>query len=154
MKHYFHVTASQSVLWIRIRTDPKLLAGSGSGKTNPDPDISESEINLKQNYSKKLIKIKLFLNKMFNLKNVNSFFLEINPLKSLYLVVIRNLTHLQDGNSKVKFVLKIVETIHVGSEIGSRSGILNRYCIPDNFVPTFSDHKGRPRILVDALSQI
>jgi hypothetical protein len=57
---------------------------------------------------------------MFNLKNVNSFFLEI---KSLHLVVICNLTHLQDGNLKVKFVLKIVETIHVGSKTGSELSV-------------------------------
>ncbi len=29
-----------------------------------------------------------------------------NPLKSLYLVIIWNLTHLQDENTKVKFMLR------------------------------------------------
>jgi hypothetical protein len=33
-----------------------------------------------------------------------------------YLVIMRNLTHLQGRNTKVKFMLRILEKIHVGSE--------------------------------------
>ena len=32
-----------AVLWIRIRMDPELLPGSGSGIKVPDPDPAESE---------------------------------------------------------------------------------------------------------------
>jgi hypothetical protein len=39
-----------AVLWIRIRSDPKLLVGLGSGKIISDPDSSGSEMNLKKNY--------------------------------------------------------------------------------------------------------
>jgi hypothetical protein len=62
---------------------------------------------------------------MFDFKNKNSFLsIKKNPLKSLYLVVICYLAHLQDGNTKVKFTLKILEKIHVESETGSGSGTL------------------------------
>ncbi len=47
-------------------------------------------------------------------------------LKTLYLVKIWDLTHFQDKNTKVKFKLRILEKIHVGSEtnwkVGSGSG--------------------------------
>jgi hypothetical protein len=33
-----------------------------------------------------------------------------------------NITHLQDGNAKVKFKSRILEKIHVGSETGSGYG--------------------------------
>ena len=33
----------EAVLWIRIRMDPKLLPGSGSGIIVPDPDPAKSE---------------------------------------------------------------------------------------------------------------
>jgi hypothetical protein len=45
-----------AVLWLRIWLDPKLLAGSGS------------EMNLKYNYSNKLIKFDSFSKKMLDLK--------------------------------------------------------------------------------------
>jgi hypothetical protein len=37
----------KAMLWIRIRSDPKLLAGSGSGKnvSGPDPDSDGSKMN-------------------------------------------------------------------------------------------------------------
>jgi hypothetical protein len=35
------------VLWIRIRSDLNLSAGSGSGKIHSDPSSSKSEMNLK-----------------------------------------------------------------------------------------------------------
>jgi hypothetical protein len=58
---------------------------------------------------------------MLNLKNINSFFL--NPLrrKGLYIVVICNPTQVQEENTKLKFILNILEPIHVGSETGSRN---------------------------------
>jgi hypothetical protein len=40
-------------------------------------------------------------------------------LRSLYLVILCNLTNLQDGNTKIKFMLRILEKIHLGSETGS-----------------------------------
>ncbi len=43
------------------------------------------------------------------------------PKKRLYLVIICNLKHLQDKNTKVKFMLRILEKIHEGSETGSGS---------------------------------
>jgi hypothetical protein len=52
-------------------------------------------------------------------------FLKKDPLKSLYLFVICNITHFQDGNTKVKFMLKNLEEIPVGSESGSGSEILS-----------------------------
>ncbi len=52
---------------------------------------------------------------MLNLKNKNSFFGKKIPQKA-YLVIICNLTHLQNRNTTVKFFLKILEKIHVGSE--------------------------------------
>jgi hypothetical protein len=42
----------------------KLFAGSGSGKNIPNSSSSESEINMKQNYSEKLVKFDNFLTKM------------------------------------------------------------------------------------------
>jgi hypothetical protein len=58
-------------------------------------------------------------NKQF--KNIHSFFSK-NVTKSLFLVTICNLTHLQDGNTKVKFMLRILEKIHVGFLTGSGYG--------------------------------
>jgi hypothetical protein len=43
-------------------------------------------------------------------------------LESLYFVIIYNLTHLQDGNTKVKFVLRILYKIYVGSETNRKVG--------------------------------
>jgi hypothetical protein len=42
---------------------------------------------------------------------------EIYSHKNLlvYLVIMSNITHLQDGNTKVKFMSRILEKIHVGS---------------------------------------
>jgi hypothetical protein len=36
-------------------------------------------------------------------------------LKSVYLVIICNITELQDGTAEVKFMLRILEKVHVGS---------------------------------------
>jgi hypothetical protein len=51
------------------------------------------------------------------LKNINSFFQNKFPSKSIYLVVICNLTHLQDGDSQVKFmnITVLQENIYVES---------------------------------------
>jgi hypothetical protein len=57
---------------------------------------------------------------MLNFKN-KFLFSNQNSLKSLYFIIICNLTHLQDGNTKVKFVLRLFKKIHVGSETGSGS---------------------------------
>jgi hypothetical protein len=46
-----------------VDPDPKLLAGSGSGKIVPDPDSSASGLNFKQNYSQKLITFDYFSTK-------------------------------------------------------------------------------------------
>ncbi len=48
-------------------------------------------------------------------KKYNSFFPKI-PLQSLHLVVVCNLTHLQDGDTKVMSYVSILEKVHVGSE--------------------------------------
>ncbi len=98
------------MLWIRIRvwSDPKLLAGSGSGKNH-----SESEMNLKLNnyrYEKLIIfdisRQKCSIKKYFPKKLISRHNLKPNT---------------QDGNTKVKFTLRILEKIHVGSGTGSGS---------------------------------
>jgi hypothetical protein len=81
-----HITATQIVLQFHsvpycgtVFSDPKLLAGSG--KITPDPDLgcSGSEMNLKKNYSEKLIKkFDNFSTKMLNLKMQIPFF-QKNP---------------------------------------------------------------------------
>jgi hypothetical protein len=43
-------------------------------------------------------------------------------LKILYLVKICHLTHLQDENTKVKFMIRKLEKIHIGSYTGSGYG--------------------------------
>jgi hypothetical protein len=57
---------------IRIRSDPKLLVGSGSGygsgkNHSGSQQLTRSEINLKYNYSEKLAKFDNFSTKMLNL---------------------------------------------------------------------------------------
>ncbi len=42
--------------------------------------------------------------------------------KSFFLVIICNLTHLQDGNTKIKFMLRMLEKIHVLSETNWKVG--------------------------------
>ncbi len=44
------------------------------------------------------------------------------PLKSLYLVIMSNLTHLWGRKTKIEFMSRILEKIYVGSETGSGSG--------------------------------
>ncbi len=85
--------------------------GSGSGfktfsririrKNIPDSD-------LKYEFSDNMEKIDNFSTKMLNL-NIYKFLYIKNVPKSLYLVIICNLTHLQDGNTKVKFMLRRLE---------------------------------------------
>jgi hypothetical protein len=60
-------------------------------------------------------KIWQFFNKNAKFKTIYSF-IKKNSLKSLFLVIISSLTHLQNGNTKIKFMLIILEKIHVGSE--------------------------------------
>jgi hypothetical protein len=48
---------------------------------------------------------------MLSLKNI--------PLKSLYLVILSNLTQLQSRNANRKFMSRILEIFNVGSETGS-----------------------------------
>jgi hypothetical protein len=45
----------QPVLWIRIREDPKLFAGSGSKIIIPDPDGPESKIKFTKKFPQKII---------------------------------------------------------------------------------------------------
>jgi hypothetical protein len=66
----------------------------------------EFEVKLHQ----KQIKFDKFSTKMLNLKTKKI------SLKSLYLVTIFNLTHIQDENTEVKFMLRIVKKIYEGSE--------------------------------------
>ncbi len=76
-------TVLRTVLWIRVRsdTDPE--------KIIPDPGSSGSEMNLKAD------KIWQFFN-----KNAQKYF------KGFYLVIIWNLTHLQEGEYKSKIYIK------------------------------------------------
>jgi hypothetical protein len=59
---------------------------------------------------------------MLNLKIKIPFLSKEIYLKNLYLVIICNLTHVQDGNTKVKLMLRILENFYVGSKTGDGSG--------------------------------
>ncbi len=77
-------------------------------------------------------KIWQFLNKNAQLKNFSV--KKISP-KNLYLVTMSNLAHLQDGNTNVKFMSRILEKIHVGSdknEKSFRTGSTTLYMRVDN----------------------
>ncbi len=100
------------VLWIRIRIAP-------------DPKWIWSK-----KYSEKLIKFLQFHNKNSQLKNVNSFYKK-NSVKGLYLVIICNLTYWQDGNTKVNFMLRIIDKFHEGSETNWKEGYASKTIIPD-----------------------
>jgi hypothetical protein len=91
-----------------------VLCGSGSGKNHSDPGIpNESEekplklINF-DNFSPKLLNLKI---EFLSIKKIS--------IKSLYLVIICNLTHLLDGNTNVS--VKNIRKTHAGSETGSGS---------------------------------
>jgi hypothetical protein len=77
----------------------------------PDPDPARVLYEFYENYSEKLI----YLNKHAQFKNIKSFLSKKISLIGSLLVIICNLTHLQDGNTKVKFMLNI-RKVHVGSE--------------------------------------
>jgi hypothetical protein len=68
--------ASTPVLWIRIRKNPKLFAGSGSVTRGMDPDPDSDpklDLNLTKNHQKisKLIIMTLkYINLTFSLKNL------------------------------------------------------------------------------------
>ncbi len=66
-------------------------------------------------------KIWQFLNNGVQLKNIITFSSKKISLKSLpvYLVIIYNLKYLNDGQPKVKLMLRILEKICAGSEIES-----------------------------------
>ncbi len=55
--------------------------------------------------------------------NINSFLSKSYSLKNFDLLTMSNLTHLQDGNTKVKFLSRIIEKINVGFETGFGSGV-------------------------------
>jgi hypothetical protein len=89
-------------------------------------------MNLKLNYCGTVIKFDNFSTKMHNFKIL---FVKIS-LKSLYIVIIGNLT--QDGNTKVKFIL-ILENFQEGSLTGSgskKNHILKLVC---------NENRGGPR---------
>jgi hypothetical protein len=78
----------------------------------PDPNEFDTKL---------LCKIWQFLNKNAQYKNVNNFLSTKNSLKAYTFMF--NLTNLHDenGNTNVKFMSRILEKIHVGSETGSGS---------------------------------
>jgi hypothetical protein len=49
-----------------------------------------------------------------------NFFFFFKSLESIYRIMICNLTHLQDGNTKEKFMLRILEKIHLGAETNGK----------------------------------
>ncbi len=65
---------------------------------DPDPVGSETFSRIRIRIGKKF----LFIKKI--------------PIKSLYLVIICNLTYLQEGNTKVKFMLRIFEKFMWGPD--------------------------------------
>ncbi len=91
-----------SVLWIWIRSDPKLLAGSGygSGKNHS----CSGQLRIQNEFELKLLlkteKFDNFSTKCL-IKNINSFLSKNSP-KSLFIVIICNLTHFE--NTEVKFI--------------------------------------------------
>ncbi len=101
----------KAVLWIRIRSDPKLLAGSGYGswKIIVDPGRSGFEMNWSKT-ALKSEKIWLFLNKNSQFKNIN-FFLSIKNFTQ-QLISCHNMQsyRLKEGKAKVKFTLRIFES--------------------------------------------
>ncbi len=106
-------------IWIRIWSDQKLLAGSGSEKHHSGSGQLwiRNEFEKRKEYSGKLIKFDYFSRKMVNLKLQVPFYQKNFPNKLIqYIVIVCNLTHLQDGNTKEKFMLRILEKINVGSE--------------------------------------
>ncbi len=86
------------------------LAGFGSGKNQSGYG---QQIKIMDNFSSKTLNLKI---------QISFYRKQISP-KSLFLVIICNLTHLQDSTyTKVKFTLRIFKKNHVGSETGSGSG--------------------------------
>ncbi len=85
------------LVWIRIRIRGAMLLTNGSGSGScyfyQWPSRRQQKSNLK--------KMPFYLKKM--------------SLKSLYLIIICNLTHLQDENTKVKCMLRKLDKNHVGS---------------------------------------
>ncbi len=78
------------------------------GKIISDPGSSGSEMSFKTNYSDNI---------KFDIISTNDQFNLLKIFISFYLKIICNLTHLQDGDKGKIFVKKILEKIHVGSEI-------------------------------------
>ncbi len=125
--HFFRHRPLLPVLWIRIRirSDPNFLAGSGygSGKYHS----GSRQLRIRNEFELKLLwktdKIWQYFNKNAQFENVNSFLSKQNYLKSIYLVIIYNLTHLQDGNTKVKFMIRLLEN---SCRIRNRNRIRNQ----------------------------
>ncbi len=105
----------QSVLRIRIRSDPKLDAGSGSGKNHSGSE----QLRIRNEFEVKLLwetgKIWTFLNKNAKFKS-NYFFAQPNTLTRQ-----EYKGKICFRNTKVKFFSGILEQIYVGSETGSGS---------------------------------
>jgi hypothetical protein len=78
-----------------VRSDPKLLGGSGCEK-NHSGSGPEQQLRIRNEFE-----VKLYA----QFKNMNSFLSKNIPLRSLYLVLMSNLTCLQDRNTKVKFTV-------------------------------------------------
>ncbi len=111
------LSALCAVLWIRIRksirSDPKLLlAGSGSRKNHSGS--RPGQLRILNEFVEKLLwktdTIWQFLNTNTQSENINSFY-KIISLKSLYLVIICNLKHLLDGNTKAKFRYRCIRIL-------------------------------------------
>jgi hypothetical protein len=111
----------KSVLWIRIRSDPKFLAGSWSGYRSGKNHCGSGHLRIRKKFEVKLLlktdKILEFFNKNAQYKNFNFF-----SSKKVYILSFSTWdTHKTAGNTKVKSMLRILEKIHVGSETASGS---------------------------------
>ncbi len=96
----------------------------GSGSVDNNSGSGSGQLRIRNEFEVKLLwktdKICQFLKKNAQFKK-NSFFSWKISLKSLYFVIMCNLAHLQDGITKVKFVLRILYKIPVGSGYGSET---------------------------------
>jgi hypothetical protein len=113
--------------FVDLKLWKQLFIFLGDSVVDPDPyeDVSKTSRRIQKNHSgsgqlwiRNKFEGKLpwktdtfdnFSNKMLILKNINSFFSKKKFPEKLYLVIQCNLTHLEDGNAKVKFMLRILE---------------------------------------------
>ena len=86
----------------------RIRIGRRGGGIILDPGSSGSEMNLKLNFTEKLIKFPISQQKC-SIQIYQFLFVQKMPLKNLKSVIMCNLKHLLDGNEKEKFMLRLLE---------------------------------------------